>query len=223
MPALSLRRAWAASGALAVVLFACGLLFADVLGSDNFPQLNASYARLSSYFLRDQSEVRALAFFHVLAAVALGVFAAYLREWLRGDPGGAGRMGSLALGGGLTAAAFLLLSALAYRVLAERSVVHDPALTHALVVVSYLAGGPAIAVWLALPIAAGTTTALRGGPLPRWTGWLGLAAAAVSLLSAATVLGPMNNSSWLYGVLLIAAVLGLLWTFVTSVVLTARA
>jgi hypothetical protein len=185
--------------------------------------LNASYGRLSSYFVHNASEVRALAFFHVLAAVALGVFAAYLREWLRGDSGGAGRLGSLALGGGLAAAAFLLLSALAYRVLAERSVIHDPALTHALVVVSYLAGGPAIAVWLALPVAAGTAVALRGGPLPRWTGWLGLAAVAVSLLSAATMLGPMNNSSWLYGVLLIAAILGLLWTFATSVVLTARA
>lgn len=219
---MNVRRVWAASGALAVALFGCGLVFGDLLGSSNYPPLNASSARASSYFLRNGSEVRALGFFHVLSALALLCFAAYLQEWLHDGPAAAGRMATLALAGGATAAAFLLLSALVYRALAEPSVVHDPALTHALVVISYLAGGPAIAVPLALPIAAGARAALRDGLLPRWTGWLGVPAAGVSLISAATLLGPMNNSSALYGVLVLAAVLGFLWTFVTSSVLAMR-
>ena len=219
-----LRRTWAASGALALVLFFCGLLFADLLGSSNYPPLNASYARVRSYFLGDASQVRALAFFHVLAALALMSFAAYLYGWLEreADPGSA-RLAPLALVGGATAAAFLLLSALVYRALAEPSVLNDPSLTHALVVLSYLAGGPAIAVPLALPIGAGAAAAFRGGGLQRWTGWLGVVAAAVSLGSAATLLGPMNNSSALYGLLLLAAILGFAWIFLTSVLLAMRA
>jgi hypothetical protein len=185
--------------------------------------LNASYPRVSSYFLRNPSEVRALAFFHVLAALALLCFAAYVHEWLRGARQLPRRLAALSLAGGATAAAFLLLSALVYRALAEPSVVRDPGLTHALVVISYLAGGPAIAVPLALLIAAGALAALREGLLPRWTGWLGVAAAVVSVTSAATLLGPMNNSSVLYGVLLLAAILGFLWTFVSSIQLAARA
>lgn len=220
---MNVRRMWAASGALAVVLFGCGLLFGDLLGSSNYPPLNASYLRASSYFLRNGSEVRALGFFHVLSALALVCFAAYLQEWLRGAPLPTGGLAVLPLAGGTLAAAFLLLSALIYRALAEPSVAHNPALTHALVVTSYLAGGPGVAVPLVLPIAAGVLAALRYGLLPRWTGWLGVSAAGVSLISAATLLGPMNNSSALYGVLLLAAILSFVWIFGTSVLLAAQA
>lgn len=208
------RALWAGSGVLAVVLFACGLLFGDLLGSSNFPPLNATYARVRSYFLGNPNEVRALSFFHLLAAMALLCFTSYLYGWLRR---GSERSSGLALAGGATAAVFLLLSALAYRTLAEPSVARDPGLAHALVVFSYLAGGPAFAVPFALPIAVMARSALRGGtPLPRWTGWLGTAAAAVSVLSAAVMLGPMDNSSALYGILLLAAVLGLIWTVLVS-------
>ena len=167
----------------------------------------------------------------MLAALALLCFAAYLHDWPRDVAGPGGRLATLALVGArraappvaaAVAAAFLLLSALIYRVLAEPEVVRDPALARALVIVSYLAGGPAIAVSLTLPIAAGTTAALRGSCLPRWTGWLGIPAAMISLVSATTLLGPMNNTSTTYGILLLAAVLGLAWIFATSLVLAAR-
>ena len=62
---------WAASGAFAVVLFACGLLFGDLLATTNFPALNAAPSQLREYFLRNGSDVRALSFFHLLAAAAL--------------------------------------------------------------------------------------------------------------------------------------------------------
>jgi hypothetical protein len=132
------RRLWAGSGALAVALFGCGLVFGDLLGSANYPPLNASARRLSAYFLTNGSEVRALAFFHLLAAVALACFAAYLSRWPRTTQPPAGSLSGLALAGGATAGAFLLLSALVYRALAEGDVVRE----HALVVLSYLAGGP---------------------------------------------------------------------------------
>jgi len=218
---MTIRRIWAASGAVAIVLFGCGLLFGDLLGSSNYPPLNASYARLRTYFLHNGSEVRALGFFHLLSAVALLCFIAYLHDRFRDAGQPRGPLPAITLAGGVVAAAFLLCSALVYRTLAEPAVVRDPALTHALVILSYLAGGPAIAAPLALPVAAGAILALRRVLLPRWTGWLGTAAVAASLLSATTLLGPMNNTSVTYAILLLAAVLALLWTFIASILLAA--
>jgi hypothetical protein len=215
---LSLQRLWALSGALAVVLFGCGLLFGDLLASSNYPALNAPGAKVRSYFLHDGFEVRALAFFHVLAALTLLCFALYLQKRISEIKRSSGGAAATALAGGATAAVFLLLSALMYRTLAEPAVTRNAALTHALVVISYLAGGPAVAVPLALMIAV-TIRSLRQPTLPRWTGCLGVSAVVFSVLSAGILLGPMNNSSAWYGVLLLAAVLGFVWTFVTSIAL----
>jgi hypothetical protein len=165
MPA-RVEAVWAVSGALTVALFASGLLFGDLLATTNFPALNATPPQLREYFLRNVSEVRALSFFHLLAAAALAAFASYLYATLRAA---GARVAALALAGGVIGAAFLALSALCYRALAERSVASDPALAHALVVLSYLAGGPAIGVPLAL--AAGAfAAAIRGDRT--FPGWL---------------------------------------------------
>jgi hypothetical protein len=65
------ERVWAASGALAVALFACGLVFGDLLGADNYPALDARAGEVRRYFLDNASEARALGFFHVLSGLAL--------------------------------------------------------------------------------------------------------------------------------------------------------
>jgi hypothetical protein len=213
---MRLERVWAASGAISVALFACGLVFGDLLAADNYPALDASAAELRRYFLDNTAEARALGFFHVLSGLALLCFAAYLGAVIsRLDRG----LGALAAVGGAVAAAFLLASALLYRTLTEPAVARDPALTHALLVLSYLVGGPAISVPLALPIGAGAALALRRALLPRWSGWLGAAAAVVSIASAITLLGPANNTSVVYGVLLLAALLGFVWIVAASLAL----
>ncbi len=216
------HRLWAASGALTVVLFTCGLLFGDVLGTTNFPALDATAAEVRGYFLQNASEVRALSFFHVLSAVALVCFAAYIYAYLRRDSGAPSALAALALAGGATAAAFLLLSALCYRTLAEPTVARDAPLAHALVVLSYLAGGPAIAVPLVPMICVVAAATLREQLLPRWTGWLGVLAALCGTASASTLLGPTNNHSATYGILLMSAVLMFAWLVVTSIALIAR-
>jgi hypothetical protein len=208
-------RLWAASGALAVVLFGCGLLFGDILGSGNYPALDAPAGEVRRYFLENRAEVHALAFFHALAAVALLCFAAFASSRIRAA-GPRGAVSFAALAGGATAAGFLLLSALLYWTLAEPEVARARGAARALFVLSYLAGGVAITLPLALFVGAVASAALRPGLLPRWSGWLGVAAAAVSLASASVVLGPANNRSALYGVLLLAALLGFAWLFATS-------
>ena len=204
------RRTGALSGAVAVVLFACGLLFGDLLGSSNYPPLNASARRVHAYFSSNAGDVRLLALFHTLAALCLLTFGACLHRRLRQrEPDGP--HAAAALAGTSAAAIFLLVSALCYRTLVERSVLADAGLAHALVVLSYLAGGPGIAVPLALSavagLALGTGRALRA---------LAVVAAVFCVASAASVPGPMNNSSAAYGILLGAAVLGFAWVFLVS-------
>lgn len=83
------RQLWAASGALVVVLFGCGLLFADILATANYPPLDASSTDVRRYALDNRNELHAIAFFHSLAAVALMCFAAYLSGRIRvARPGG---------------------------------------------------------------------------------------------------------------------------------------
>jgi hypothetical protein len=215
-----LEAAWAGTGSLTVVLFGCGLLFGDLLGTTNFPALNASSFQLHQYFTRNASEVRALSFFHLLAAVALAAFVSYLYPTLRA----AGvRLAMLAVAGGNIGAAFLALSALTYRVLAERSVAGDPALAHGLLVFSYLAGGPAIAVPLALTAGAFAAAIRRERTLPVWLWWLSTVAAVLGVATVTTLLGPTNNSSAAYGVLLLGALALFAWLAASSVVLLGRA
>jgi hypothetical protein len=211
---------WAASGAVTVALFACGLLFGDLLGTTNFPALNATPSQLREYFLRNVSEVRALSFFHLLASAALAAFVSYLYARLR--PAGV-RVAALALAGGIIAAAFLALSALCYRVLAEHSVASDSALAHALVVLSYLAGGPAIGVPLALTAGAFASAIRHDRTLPGWLWWLSIVAVILGVASATTMLGPTDNRSLVYGVLLLAAVALFAWLLATSSVLVRHA
>lgn len=210
------ERVWAATGALTVALFAGGLIFGDLLGSTNYPPLDASNDQVRRYFLDNGTEVRALSFFHALAALALLCFSAYLHTVLRRDEERRRGLPALAFAGGVTATVFLLMSALFYRVLSEPVVSEDPALGHALLVGSYLAGGPAITLPLALLIAALVPTALHRGLLPRWIGWLGIAAVAASLASTLTFLGPTNNHSAIYAILLLAALLGFAWLAAVS-------
>lgn len=54
--------------------------------------------------------------------------------------------------------------------------------------------------------------------LPRWIGWLGIVTA--SLASALTMLGPIDNPSAIYAILLLAAVLGVAWFVSASLTLT---
>jgi len=216
------QRLWAASGVLTVLLFACGLLFGDVLGTTRFPALDATAAEVRAYFLQNGSEVRALSFFHVLSAIALVAFAAYIYGYLRRESRAPSALAAFALAGGAIAAAFLLLSALCYRTLAEPTVARDAPLAHALLVLSYLAGGPAIAVPLVPIVGVVAAAALREHILPRWTGWLGIVTAVCGAASASTLLGPTNNHSATYGVLLLGAVLMFAWLIVTSIALIAR-
>lgn len=207
-------RWWAASGVAAVALFVLGLVFADFVASPGFPAYDATLERIDAFFSANRAEAIGLSVCHSLSAAALMVFVAHLHGWLRRGGDAEMRLATLALGGGVAATIFLLLSALLYWTLARDEVAREPGAAQGVLVLSYLAGGQALALSVAGLIGATSAVALRTNALPRWIGRLGAATAGLSVLSVASLIWDPA-----FTVLLLAAGLAFLWLFATSAVL----
>jgi hypothetical protein len=91
------------------------------------------------------------------------------------------------LGGGVLAAAFLLLSVLLSWVLALVTAGGDFTLVGTLRNLNFLAGGVAHVASLAPFVGAASIAALRMKALPRWISWVGIVTATLSLLSLASL------------------------------------
>jgi hypothetical protein len=209
------RRAGAWSGAAAVALFALGLLFADVIASPSYPAIDASGVAARSWFADNAADARWLGFWHGLAALALIVFVSRLHGHTRGPRRPIVRTTGLA--GGFIAASFLLLSAFLY-VLGADPIVKNPSVFRAVLLLSWLCGGPGVLVPLGVMIAS--TTGDRD--LPRWLRRAGLFAAVLGVASLSVVLVAPSDTSVLFGVLLAAAITGLAWMLTASIVLGLR-
>lgn len=142
-------------------------------------------------------------------------FVPYLRGVLARAERGQERLATLALGGGLLAAGFLLLSALLYWTLTRAEAASDSGAAHAVLVLSYLAGGQALALSFAALVGGASLLIVRTRVLPRWIGWLGLLAAVLALASVVSLIWDLA----LYLLLEPAGVLSFLWLFASSVVL----
>ena len=216
------ERLWPGAGLAFVGLFLGGLLFADVLAGRPYPGIDEPVGQISDYFGANGAEVRALSFFHALAAVALVIFVAYVRAFLGRVEGNAGGLSTLAFGGGLMAASFLLLSALLFWALARPVTAGESAVARALFDLSFLAGGVALLGSLGLFIGATSLVALRTRALRAWIGWMGIVTAVISLLSVATMLseaGALGPG----GIIALAALPAILWISLTSFVLVRAA
>jgi len=90
-------------------------------------------------------------------------------------------------------------------------VAREPGAAPAVLLLSYLVGGQALALSFAGFIGATSVVALRTNVLPRWIGRLGCATAGLCVLSVAWLIWEPA-----FSLLMLAAALGLLWLFVTS-------
>lgn len=207
----------AASGIACVGLFAAGLVFADLVASPGFPAFDASASRINEFFGDNRAEALALSICHCFAARALLLFAAHLRSVLLEHGRGHDEAAALAFAGGVIAASFLLLSALLYWTLTRSEVTTAAGTAEAILLVSYMAGGPAILLPAVPLLAATSRVGAREGWLPGWLVWLGLAGALISLISP---LGLLWDDA--FAVLLLAAFLLFLWIFATSIVVVRR-
>jgi hypothetical protein len=202
-PEMTLRRWLALCGVVAPVLVV--LAFTVVAGGT--PNDKASAAKVVSFY-RDHKVANMVgALMLTIAAVLLVLFAARLREVLRGDGSGGGVLPTAAFGGVLVLSASMLGSAIVHFALVQAADHRFAAPAQTLNVLDNndffgLVGGMS-----ALMLAAGIAT-VRRPVLPRWLGW---AAIVIGVLSLA---GPVGFA----GILL-----GVIWIIVVAILMIVRA
>jgi len=183
---------WPLTGLGFVIAAGSGILFSVLLPPEPYPSPFGPplgpQTDIARFFTEARQEVQLMSFVYSIAAIFLVCFVASVASfaWRRG--GAANAWGSLAIGGGILAAVFWLLSAMLLWVLARPWTPEQPSLLRALHDLTYLLGGPAHVLMLGLFVAAGAVS------LPRATGfdgvlrWVGLAGAAISLSSVLVLL-----------------------------------
>jgi hypothetical protein len=178
-------------GILAVVftaLFLGGVIIGTAMaGGDTFPSPFGSADKILAYFHDHRDAVRVSGFAQFAASVPLAIYAATASARLRNlgirAPGA-----TIALVGGVLAAAMLAMSGLISWVLSRPEVAGEPATARALHYLGFAAGGTAHVVFLGLLLAGIAVPSLLGGLLPRPLAWIGLLIAAVAEVSTLTLL-----------------------------------
>jgi hypothetical protein len=204
-------------GAMPLVLGLAGLVVLE--GSADRPELDAPPQVILDYF-GDRDTVIFGSFLLMLAAVAFIWFVGVLCVVLHRAENGDGRLSAIAYGGGLLAAAMMLIVPASNLFGALYADLLSPAAARTFYlfgdVFLYPAGMAA-----AVLIGATGLLALRTGVLPRWLGWASLVLALWLLIppiGTGAVL-PENPVAWTG----IAALPGIvLWAAVTAVVVAIR-
>jgi hypothetical protein len=178
-------------GILAVVfttLFLGGVIISTAMaGGDTFPSPFGSAAATLAYFHDHQDAVRVSAFLQFAASVPMAIFAATASARLR-NLGVRAPGATIALAGGVLAAAMLALSGLVSWVLSRPEVLTQPAVVRMLQDLAFATGGTGHVVFLGLLVAGLAVPGLLAGLLPRRLALIGLVIAAVAELSTLTML-----------------------------------
>lgn len=169
--------------AVSLGLTVAGLLSNALLTSgQTFVSPFSPAGQVAAYFHGNADAVRLASVFQFGSAVPLGIFSAtvYARQLRMGV-----RVPGPAIGffGGITASAFLMLSALLVWVLSRQEITADQTLTQALAFLAFMTGGVAYIVGVGLLVAGIAVPALILRFVPRWLAWSGLVIAALSELS----------------------------------------
>jgi hypothetical protein len=200
---MTLRRWLALCGVVAPVL----VVVAFTVVSGKTPDDNSSAGDVISFY-RDHKGANVVgALMVTIAAVLLVLFAARLREVLRGDGSAGGVLPIAAFGGVLVLSASLLGSAIVHFALVQAADHRFAAPAQTLNVLDNndffgITGGMAV-----LMLAAGIAT-VRRPVLPRWLGW---AAIVIGVLSLA---GPVGFAG---------VVLAVIWIIVVAILMLVRA
>jgi hypothetical protein len=172
---------------LFVAIFISGLVLGGALSSAPFPMPGASPQKVARYYDENQTAVLAACSLQVLSSLALLVFSSSVTTFVRRTADGRGALPALTSGGGLSAAALLLASALLGFVLALAPGGLGLDLVGVLRQMNFLTGGTLHVAALGLFVGAASIAARRTKALPSWISGLGIVAAALALLSLASL------------------------------------
>ncbi len=188
---MTVRRWLALCGVGAGVLFAVGTGI-----SGGSPQDDASASKVVSYYRDHATSTKIGSLILVIASVLLVLFAARLREILRGGQPGGGVFPVAAFGGAVILAAGACLDAVVGFALAQAADHRFAGSAQTLNVLSnndffMVVGGIAT-----LLLAAGIAT-VRSPVLPRWLGWAAVVIGIISLGGPAGFIGAILAIVWL--------------------------
>ena len=164
-------------------LVVAGLITAAAMtGGQTFISPFSSSSQVAAFFQEHALAERVAGMIQFGSAVPLGIYAAtvYARLLRLGVrvPGPV-----IAFSGGITAALFLMLSALLVWVLSRPEITTDVALTHALALLVFATGGVGYVTGAGLLVAGIAVPGLILRLMPRWLAWTGLVIAGLSELS----------------------------------------
>ncbi len=204
----------ALSGVLFATFFIASLALGGVLASTPLPMPAAPAVEVARYYNDSRMAVLIASSLQGLSAVSLVVFASCVAAFVRRPTRETGALPHIALGGGILAAAFLLLSAGLSVALVPVAAGENLGLVDTLRELNFLTGGPVHIPLLGLFVGAASISALRTKALPRWIYWIGISAATLSLLSLASLL-------WFPATLLLplGRLLAFVWSVAVSLVL----
>jgi hypothetical protein len=175
-------------GIVVTALFIAGLVLGTALaGGTPFPSPFGEAGPIVAYFQDHDLAVRVGGALQFAAAIPLAIYAATASARLH-QLGIRAPGATIALAGGLLAAAFLACSGLLSWVLSQSAVTSTPDLIRPLQLLAFATGGPGHVVPLGLLLAGIAVPGLLVGLLPRWLAWAGLAVAAVAELATLSLL-----------------------------------
>jgi hypothetical protein len=166
-----------------IVLVIAGIVTGVMLAPrSGFPMPNQPVEKALTYYSLYGNGARWASFFELASAIPLGIFTATVVSQLRFlGVRAAGEL--IALYGGMTASAMLIVSALCGWALASPGITELPGAVRALQLLSFALGGPGFVIPLGLLLAGVSVTSGFYRLLPRWLVVLGIIIAVASELA----------------------------------------
>jgi hypothetical protein len=156
------------------------LIVVGIVGSGESPEGNASSAKVISYYSNNSSKVKTFDIIFIFAFLALVLFAAVLRSYLRSTPASEGAA-ALVLAGALLMAVSALIGSAVELGLAENISHLEPAAVQSLNLISDEIFLPALGGAFLFGLGSGIAI-LRGARLPNWLGWVAIVIGVLAVI-----------------------------------------
>lgn len=208
------RNRWALGGVLFAAFFIAGDFLRGALANGPLPMPGAPAEEVARYITESGTSTLAVASVQLLSALSLLVFVAPVATLVRRVAGERRALIGLTSGGGVLAAAFLLVCALLGFASVPVAGGGNLALIETLRQANFLTGGTLHVASLGLFVGAASIAARRTKALPRWISWLGMVQATIAILSLASLFVFYANAFILFG-----RMLGFLWCISVGIVL----